>query len=153
MTYDSTQDTKNHIARVYELCSTLAYALIKRGLEHDASKLCTPEKECFDKYSSLLKTLKFGSPEYNKSLEGLQVALKHHYKNNSHHPEHYPNGIEGMSLLDLVEMFCDWVAAGERTKDGSFEESVKVGSKRFNMDSQMKQIFLNTYEELKNDRY
>ena len=44
------------------------------------------EKELFDKWTPILKTLEYGSEEYKDSLKNLKVALDHHYENNSHHP-------------------------------------------------------------------
>jgi hypothetical protein len=54
-------------------------------------------------------------------------------------------GIAGMDLLDLVEMYCDWRAAGERHADGDFIESLKKNGERFKMDPQLVSIFLNTF--------
>ncbi|MFI0461461.1 MAG: DUF5662 family protein [Ilumatobacteraceae bacterium] len=101
-----------------------------------------------------------------------------HYANNSHHPEHYqkqvciicfaefdanhkdncnkcgngylskePN-IGGMSLLDLVEMLCDWKAAGERHTNGSMERSLVVNKERFKISEQLQSILENTAKEL-----
>lgn len=118
--------------------------LLRRATLHDESKLHSPEKELFDKYTPLLNTLAYGSPEYHESRAKLQVALDHHYAHNPHHPEHHADGINGMDLFDVVEMYCDWIAAGERTKDGSFTKSVEVNKGRFGMSDQLVKIFLNT---------
>jgi Family of unknown function (DUF5662) len=78
----------------------------------------------------------------------LKVALDHHYLHNTHHPEHYPNGIDGMSLLDLVEMLIDWKAASERHPGGmNIAGSIEVGSQRFSIGEQLKKILLNTVKE------
>ena len=61
----------------------------------DNSKLESPEKELFDEYTPKLKDCTYGSDEYKEFLKGLKVALDHHYANNSHHPEHYENGVNG----------------------------------------------------------
>jgi hypothetical protein len=37
----------------------------------------------------------------------MAPALKHHYENNRHHPEHFKNNIDDMNLIDLIEMLCD----------------------------------------------
>jgi hypothetical protein len=74
----------------------------------------------------------------------LKPALDHHYANNSHHPQFYKNGIDGMNLLDLVEMFFDWKAATERTKDGDIRKSIEINSTRFNISPQLVSIFVNT---------
>lgn len=89
-TYDSTQDTKAHIARVDELLNMAADELRRRGSVHDQSKLADPEKALFDEYTPKLKDCTYGSDEYKAFLAGLKPALDHHYAHNSHHPEHYP---------------------------------------------------------------
>lgn len=142
--YDSSVDTLLHIKRVNELLIRFSKDLMYRAICHDNSKLKEPEKTDFDRLTPLLKSLEYGSQEYNDSLAKLQVALKHHYENNSHHPEHYENGVNGMDLLDLVEMFFDWKAATERTKDGSVEKSIQINSNRFGLAPQLVDIFNNT---------
>jgi hypothetical protein len=78
----------------------------------------------------------------------LEVALNHHYANNSHHPQHYENGINGFDLFDLMEMFFDWKAATERTKDGNIYSSIEYNKTRFEISEQICQIFKNTAERL-----
>lgn len=146
--YDSRADTLEHIRLVGHFMIRVANALLHRASIHDQSKLESPEKEAFDKYTPLLKTLEYGSDEYKESLANLKVALQHHYENNSHHPEHYSNGIDGMDIFDLVEMYCDWLAAGQRTKDGSFAKSMEVNAPRFNMSEQLVNIFNNTANQM-----
>jgi hypothetical protein len=149
MDYDSTADTLRHIAVVREGLAEIACILIKRGDVHDASKLGEPEKSVFDRETPRLKELAYGSDEYKDSLARLGPALTHHYAANSHHPEHYDGGVLGMDLMDLVEMFCDWRAASQRTMDGSFKRSIEISSKRFNLDPQLVAIFENTQHRLK----
>jgi Family of unknown function (DUF5662) len=144
MGYDSRIDTLLHIKRVSQLLNCFAKELIERGDVHDDSKLVSPEKELFDELTPLLSSLRYGTPEYQESLDRLKPALDHHYANNSHHPQHYVNGIDGMDLLDLVEMFFDWKAATERTKDGDIRKSIEINSPRFNLSPQLISIFNNT---------
>lgn len=146
--YDSTRDTLLHIKAVSHYMSDAAQELLKRGQVHDASKLESPEKEYFDKYTEKLKGLTYGSEEYKKSLKEIQPALDHHYANNSHHPEHYKNGVNDMDLFDLVEMFFDWKAASERHADGDIYESIKKNSERFKLDPMVAKIFKNTADNL-----
>jgi hypothetical protein len=108
--YDSRADTLVHIARVRDHLGAFIRHLLERSEFHDKSKLSDDEKPAFDRETPKLKSLTFGSDEYKASLAALGPALQHHYKANSHHPEHYRNGIAGMDLMDLVEMFCDWLA-------------------------------------------
>lgn len=146
--YDSTNDTLLHIKRVAQLLTESASELIKRANVHDNSKLLSPEKELFDEYTHKLKGSTYGSDEYKSFLKELKVGLDHHYANNSHHPEHYPNGINGMDLFDLIEMFFDWKAAGERHADGNIFKSIDINKGRFEMSDQLVDIFRNTAKNL-----
>ena len=81
-------------------------------------------------------------------LRAIRYAFQHHYENNTHHPEHFENGIDGMSLLDLLEMFCDWQAACMRHADGDITKSLEINRKRFGMSDQLHNIFQATLSEL-----
>lgn len=146
--YDSTKDTEAHIYRVRELLNEIRDNLAHRGAVHDASKLESPEKEVFDEMTPMLKELTYGSDEYKEALAKMKPALEHHYAKNSHHPEHYKGGVDDMTLLDVIEMLCDWKAAGERHKDGSLEESLKKNKVRFKIGKELHGILENTAKEL-----
>lgn len=148
MNYDSTYDTKKHIDRVRQLIRHVTANFMQRALVHDRSKLEDPEKSAFDYATPRLAGSTYGSDEYKGFLADLKPALDHHYAANSHHPEHYPNGVDGMSLLDVLEMLCDWKAAGERHNDGSIERSLKVNQERFKVSPQLQAILENTAREL-----
>lgn len=64
MMYDSTPDTLAHIGRVQVLMHVLIKRIEQRAYEHAASKLQSPEKEGFDEHTPKLRTLTYGSPEY-----------------------------------------------------------------------------------------
>ena len=146
--YDSRADTLTHIKRVSQLLTEASSELIKRANIHDNSKLNHPEKELFDEYTPKLKECTYGSDEYKGYLKGLKVALDHHYEFNSHHPEHYKNGVNGFDLFDLIEMFFDWKAATERHADGDIFKSIGINKERFNLSNQVCDIFSNTAHRL-----
>lgn len=148
MSYDSKNDTLKHISRVDELLNNAASELLKRGACHDNSKLGTPEKELFDEFTPKLAECTYGSDEYKEFLSGLKFALDHHYANNSHHPEHYENGINGFDLFDIIEMFFDWKAATERHNDGNIYKSIEINTKRFELSEQLASILKNTAQRL-----
>ena len=148
MKYDSTEDTKEHIENVRKFLHRVIAELCVRVTHHDDSKLQEPEKSMYDAYTPKLRAMTYGSDEYKQCLKEMGVALKHHYENNSHHPEHYPNGINGMSLLDVIEMLADWKAAGLRHADGSVQQSLKVNKERFGISGQLAEILQNTVKEL-----
>lgn len=143
---DCIRDTKEHISQVQRLMKIVINDLAERAINHDASKLESPELEIFAKYTPRLKTSTYGSEEYKRFLKEMKVALDHHYANNSHHPEHYPNGIRGMDLLDIIEMACDWKAAAMRHDDGDIMKSIKINKKRFNMSDELTEIIKNTVD-------
>ena len=142
--YDSAKDTLLHIKRVNALLLQFLQELINRAVTHDESKLHEPEKMFFDKMTPRLKALTYGSEEYKQALAELKPALDHHYSHNSHHPEHYDNGIDDFTLADLVEMFFDWKAASERHNDGDVLKSIEINKQRFGLSDQLCNIFANT---------
>lgn len=147
--YDSTADTLRHIRRVNHLILDFCMEMMRRAQVHDNSKLNSPEKELFDEYTPKLAESSYGTPEYKKLLDGLGVALRHHYENNSHHPEHYPiGGVSDMTLMDIVEMFFDWKAASERHNNGDIMKSIEINMGRFGISKELTLIFENTAREL-----
>lgn len=146
--YDSTQDTIRHIEAVRRRLTEIYIKLERRGYVHDASKLDSPEKEIFDQVTPKLKSLTYGSDEYKAALAKMGDALQHHYAMWSHHPEHFENGINGMSLLDVVEMFADWKAATERVADGDMLKSMEINRERFGISDQLYSILVNTVREM-----
>jgi hypothetical protein len=146
--YDSRPDTWEHIGKVRGYLVVAISNLQERSDNHDKSKLVDPEREAFDRMTPLLAGLVYGTDEYKASLAELGPALAHHYAANSHHPEHYEDGIRGMSLLDLLEMLCDWKAATERTKDGDLAKSIAFNQERFGYSDELAAILTNTASEL-----
>ena len=142
--YDSEVDTLKHIKRVNELLVNASIELLKRSQVHDNSKLGRNEKPLFDIYTPKLKGCTYGSDEYKQFLNDLKVALDHHYKENSHHPEHYEDGVNGMDLFDLIEMFFDWKAATERHFNGDIFKSIEINKERFSLSDQLTEILKNT---------
>lgn len=144
MKYNSRKSTQDHRKSVRKLLFKFAWLLIMRAFTHDRSKLSKEEKPGFDVYTTILKSLTYGSDEYKRCLVELGETLKIHYSRNSHHPEHYPDGMKGMDLVDIVEMFCDWIAASQRHNDGNIYVSILKNSERFNFGGGLASVFENT---------
>lgn len=142
--YDSTAETLKHSQRVGELMVQLTNEILERSTRHDRSKTEDPELATFNEFSPKLKNSTYGSEEYKQFLVDMSVGLKHHYEVNRHHPEHFTNGVSGMTLVDLVEMLCDWKAATERHADGNLATSLEIQQERFGMTPQLTQILWNT---------
>lgn len=120
--FDSRENTIAHITLVRDVLDVIIEGLQARADNHDSSKLESPEKEFYDKAVPLLQQHEFGTEAHSQALDGIREGLEHHYANNSHHPEHYSNGMKGFDLVDLVELFADWQAAGVR--DGKDQEGL-----------------------------
>jgi hypothetical protein len=146
--YDSTADTLTHSRRVGQLIGEVVTELINRMTGHDLSKTQPPEKAIFDEFTPKLATTVYGTAEYKAQLAAMGEALRHHYDHNRHHPEHFSDGVSGMSLVDLVEMLADWKAATERSKSGDIDTSLPVQRKRFGIAPQLLRVLRNTVVDL-----
>lgn len=151
MTYDSRPETYAHSLRVGALMVDMLQEGLRRAVQHDLSKTEPPEVEFFDRMTPRLKTLEYGSDAYRQSLAELKPALDHHYAVSRHHPEHFgAAGVNGMTLVDLLELVADWKASTERTGGtGDLRRSVAFNMKRFGLSPQLAQILLNTAEHFR----
>lgn len=168
--YDSTVDTMQHIGRVFHFLNIASGQLMMRAVNHDRSKLSRPEKAAYDKATPKLREATYGTPEYFAAFEPMKEAIAHHYRVNRHHPEHHVSrvfydagrarftydkelvadgtAISRMTLIDLLEMLCDWRAASERHADGDFESSLEYNKKRFGISDQLASILHSTALDL-----
>ena len=137
------EDTVAHIHRVREIMSLIGHQLQERAENHDLWKLSEKELPYFTK-AKKLKGMTYGTEEYKEALKDLDKALPHHYSKYRHHPEFHENGIDDMTLVDLVEMSCDWLAASERHADGNIFDSINHNKKRFKMSKRLCRVFWNT---------
>lgn len=143
--YDSRKDTLRHIKRVGFYINQCRKELSKRRKLHDYDKIHNAiEKGLFDEFTPKLKSCTYGSDEYKSYLDKMKAGLDIHYNNNRHHPEHFNNGINGMNLIDVLEMICDWKAASERHNDGDIFKSIEINQKRFGYSDDLKNILQNT---------
>lgn len=140
----------SHVSLVRENISLLIGKLLDRAEKHDFTKTIDPERSAFDELQKVIDAdgpAERGTPEYHRRTGLLGEALSHHYTYNSHHPEHYPNGIAGMDLIDLVEMVCDWRAANVQ-RDGGAPMSLSYSIEKYGIDPQLASILKNTVERL-----
>ena len=140
-------ETHKHVRKVQNNINLFVKDLIHRGENHDNSKFEEPELSIFAENTSKLGTVQYGSQEYKNLLVEVKPAIDHHYSKNRHHPEHWPHGLEDMTLVDLLEMLADWKAATERNKDGNIRKSIEINSAKYNMSPQLRTIFENTVRE------
>lgn len=148
---------QKHVARVGELLAQFAAELIERAGVHDRSKFTVEELVSLARLDELIAAegnVPFGSPEYEQRKKLLGPMLEHHYRENSHHPEHYSVayggnheiGVEGMDLFDLMEMVVDWKAASERGEAPAI--GLKAGCDKYKISLQLEKIMRNTVDRL-----
>lgn len=146
---DGRLDTIDHIASVRININAVIENLCDRKTAHDASKLEEPELSGYAEMPEAFKGKAYGSPEYMAVIALFKPIVDHHYAHNRHHPEHWPNGISDMSLLDIIEMLADWRAANDR-HGGDFAKSLVVSIARFHFDDdRIGEILMNTARELR----
>lgn len=133
-----------HIERLRNLLNVAVIDLLRRGETHDQTKMQEPEMAIFIAKAENLEEMTYAGPEYTESRRKLAAALQHHYAVSRHHPEHFKNGVNDMTLLDLLEMLLDWKASSERQHNGNILTSITENKHRFHIDTQLAQILENT---------
>lgn len=146
---NSRSDTHEHIAEVRRRMGEIVEDLLQRAQDHDASKLEEPELSMFNEFTPRLAEMEADSPEYQVALDEMKKrALHHHYEHNDHHPEHFPNGIADMDLLQVTEMLADWKAASLRHSSGDLGRFIEHAAGRFGYGEEFKRLLLNTAHNL-----
>jgi hypothetical protein len=143
--YDCTNDVMEHKRKVEYWLRGFWNALQGRAKIHDDSKLENlVEKAMFDKWTPELKEREFGTDAYKIALDGMGEGIALHYKANRHHPEHYENGVNDMTIIDVVEMLADWMAAAQARHT---YVDLKHAAERFGLSDQLVQILANQLRE------
>ena len=145
---DSTEETLMHRESVARNIFVLVNALQDRAVTHDRSKLLPPEKATFDAFPRDAVP-PVGTTAYEKQREALGAALAHHYAVNRHHPEFHANGLNDMTLVDIIEMYCDWMARIQQRQPknpDAASDSFTYCQQRFGVSEQLHQVFLNTFD-------
>jgi len=141
---DVRDQMNHHISRVLYFLDVAIREIQRRGEIHDLSKFDPVEFDSFARAIPRLTEVSYLSDEYREILKEIKDAVTHHNSHNRHHPEFFPDGINGMNLIDLLEMFCDWMAAIERNPGGNIQVSIDKNTERFNMGPVVKSILENT---------
>lgn len=120
-----------HIMTVQGLLRRVARQLLNRADDHDLSKLGPDELGGMIEIDGIADRYGLNSPEYMVALLGK--AIKLHQSRHTHHPEYHPNGVEDMSIFDLIEMVCDWKTANKLRGHPEWEKSVDMLVKRLSL--------------------
>lgn len=134
---------KGHISRVRRHINTFIQLLIRRAENHDKSKLEEPELSWWKEMDKEPR-YPYGSEEYKQKIKRWNKVFKHHYQYNRHHPEYYEYGVSEMTLIDIVEMMCDWLGYKDTT---TVTEALKVCDEqmaRYDISEELRQIIFNT---------
>lgn len=135
-----------HIHHVQLFLMRIIEEIHVRMFNHDLSKLSRPEVKTFTEYANQLSELEEGTFAYKRVLKAMNEALNMHYANNRHHPEHHKNGVDDMSLIDLIEMVCDWKAVS-LSGEMSMEQFLEDAKERFGLSEQTYNVLYNTIEQ------
>lgn len=136
-----------HIGMVRFYLTQSIANLQHRLLHHDDSKLVEPERSAYEGLDEAIVGIPFGTDEYRQAIRShLGPALQHHYAHNRHHPDHYPNGVNGMTLFDLMEMLCDLRAACDE-KDKQWID-LEANRQMHKMSDDVYGILANTIKEM-----
>lgn len=112
----------SHVSRVRKHLDVIIRLLYNRKLMHDASKLSEEELPIWEKMDSEPR-YEYGSPEYFDKIKRYKKVFDIHYKKNRHHPEHYPEGVWNMTIIDIIEMMCDWLGYRDSL---SYTDAIKI---------------------------
>lgn len=148
MEFDFLCDTLLHIGEVQENLEVISSKLKQRGLAHDRTKLQELEFDGFVSTREKFKKANYGSPEYQECIELTKPAVEHHYANNRHHTGFHKNGIDDMTLIDIIEMIADWRAAARRSPDKTLEDTLDYAIKKYKIEPQLAKVIIKTLEQL-----
>lgn len=132
-----------HKESVHNRLSFLAAELKKRAEIHDNSKLCMPEVGYLIDMDKEGK-VDYGSEAYFEKMEKWDCFFKHHYKENTHHPDHYQLGINDMTIVDLCEYMIDVVSYFEDLHVADAINTIDAQQARFGLSEQVANVLKNT---------
>lgn len=140
-----------HKALVFQYLTKFSLGLMHRAFTHDLSKFRLDEAEGFSKSSTSFRKVPYAEDSYKDHLKLIGKSLETHYSRSRHHPQHHPEGLLGMNLLDLVEMFYDWAAASSCQERGSLMESIEKNKERFSYGEVLGSLLKNEGKRIKRE--
>ncbi len=143
MPSDFVKDLVDHKQRVASHLQSIANDLFRRAFIHDNSKFSPEEFEAYEEAFPELQHYAYGTEEFKAALRKIKPAIQHHYAHNDHHPEYSEAGINGMNLVQIIEMLSDWMAASERSQT-NFLQGLEMNKERFHIDDQLFEVIKNT---------
>ena len=144
--YDAGTEIREHQDDVRQFMQAVIVDLHARASVHDDSKFSAGELPFLQKLGELTEKegkAAIGTPQYEERKALLGPMIEHHYANNDHHPEHHQHGMFGMTLMSLVEMFCDGAAANKR-RDGGAPMNITHSVDKYEIPPMLESILRNT---------
>lgn len=117
--------------------------LKKRADVHDDSKLRSPEVNYLIEMDKEGK-VKYGSDAYFEKMKRWECFFNHHYKENTHHPDHYQLGVDDMNIADLCEYMIDVVSYFEDLHVADAINTIDAQQERFGLSDQLANVLKNT---------
>lgn len=134
---------QKHKDSVKSKVAYLSNKLKERAEKHDNSKLEHPEIDWLIAMDREPR-YPYGSPEYFDKMKRWNKFFQHHYANNRHHPDHFPNGVNDMNLVDLCEYCCDIISYYDEMHPKDAIKTIEAQKERFGFDPQLTDILKNT---------
>lgn len=144
--YDAGTDIREHQDDVRQFMQAVIVDLHARASVHDDSKFSPEELPLLQTLGEIAEKggkVLLGTPQYEERKALIGPMLEHHYANNDHHPEHHQHGMFGMTLMSLVEMFCDGAAANKQ-RDGGEPMNISHTVKKYEIPPMLESILRNT---------
>lgn len=139
----------HHKFIVLKFMNNIIQELMLRAEQHDQSKFNEDEFKIILATAAEIQKHPYGTPEHEAVRQKYAKECAIHFSKNRHHPEHFKDGVEGMDLVDFLEMLCDWKAASLRNPDGNIEKSIRIGSEKYSIPPMLAKILLNTARNYK----
>jgi len=133
-----------HKEQIAVLLAKFAAELTYRSAVHDNSKFSPDEFDVHSDNVNHFNKYLFDTKEEKELKERLMPAGILHRKRNRHHPEHFEDGIDGMNLIDILEMLCDWKSASTRVSGDSLRKGLPILKNKYNISPQLLKILENT---------
>ena len=142
---------QDHISGVRRRVTLVCTALMNHAIIHDNSKYSEQELNAHISMADEMDGIKYGTDTYYAIKQKYESLSAEHFANNRHHPEHHPNGIDDMNLVDVIEMLCDWLTGSENTGT-PVERSLEINEKRYHVSPQLMKLLKNTIRDFDLER-
>jgi len=127
--------------------SAITAALDYRAFTHDNTKIEKPDqKHLLD----LLGPRNNTNPDYGTHEYYARIGdfCRSHHANSTHHPEHFENGVSGMTLIDFIEHLCDTNGARIRYGNGDIVDNIANQAKKYKYTQNFFNLCTNTNKRL-----